>query len=75
MNDEPARDGMEAGLRFGCGSLLGGVALLSLVWWQAIDTSATFWIALGAGAIACGGLAVRFGDRAFRWMVDVLIWW
>ncbi len=68
MTDDHEPDGMEKGIRFGCGFLFGAVwgVWASLTW---LADATNWWIASAAViAIVCGLLAMRFGDRFWEWV-------
>ena len=70
-------DRLEIGLRFGCGGLLGLVVGLygMFRFWRARDADAAwFWGIIAVTVVVCGGLAVRYGDRFFEKVSDLLTW-
>jgi len=75
MDDAPPPDGLEKGLRFGCGTIFGGLLLFFALARNAFRFGSPFWIAVGGGALVCGFLAMRFGDRFYRGIGNFLRWW
>ena len=68
VEDEPA-DGMDTGLRIGCGAIAGFVAG---IWWAFYNPfeehSGALYIASGiVGAVLFAALAFRFGDKLWNW--------
>ena len=60
-------DRTEMVARFGCGALTGIVLVLGL---GLISTSTSFgalFVSIALPALLCGLLAVRFGDKFWRW--------
>ena len=75
-DDRPPRGGFEKSIHFGCGFLLGGfVVTLIALGFEFVSATSSFWIATFSGAIVCGLLAVRYGDRLFRAIFEFLRWW
>lgn len=70
MEDRPPPDGFEKGVRFGCGFVFGGILLVLALARDFFSTASPFWIAAGTGAVLCGLLAIRYGDRFYRAMLD-----
>jgi hypothetical protein len=69
-NDDPSRDGLETGLRLGCGALI-GLASSLWIWIGLADGLAGRAVAVScASAVLCAWLAWRFGDRFWRWIAD-----
>jgi hypothetical protein len=62
----PEPDRLEKFVRFGCGSAAGAVIGLAACA-QISDAPDWRWLlAIGAAAIVCGFLALRFGDDSWR---------
>ena len=77
MVASPQRDSLavERGVRFGCGACLGTI-LGFLGAMQALDASfSALVVGAALGALLCGFLAVRFGDRFWESLPDWLQWW
>ncbi len=78
-NDDPPPDGLEKGLRFGCGALVGGVVMFSVLFKIVLSTGRPFWLLVSLGATVFGLAAIRFGDRIYHWLVEFiqafLRWW
>jgi uncharacterized membrane protein YfcA len=68
VEDEPA-DTMDAGLRIGCGAIVGFFA--GVVWafihWKWKNTGVGFLVSALVGAVVCGALAFRYGDKFWKW--------
>ena len=62
-------DTQERALRFGCGACLGAVVGLSLFFSAAADTP-LWWLGAVALAPLFGWLALRWGDRFWKWFLD-----
>ena len=65
----PSLDAMEVGVRFVSGGLFGAVSIPLTAWilnWT--ETLAGLAMLALAGAVVCGGLAVRFGEEFWRWV-------
>ncbi len=65
----PSLDAMQVGVRFVSGALFGAVSIPLTAWilsWT--DTLAGLVLLALAGAVVCGGLAVRFGEEFWRWV-------
>ena len=72
----PGPDGLEKGLRLGCGALLGFalVGPFAINLWH--PNMPAIWWTVAAGVLVCALLALRYGDRfwhgfAARWRA----WW
>lgn len=64
-----------AGIRFGCGALL-GLILAAIVLVQMMPDDWSFAAPLGIGLAALLGLlSAKYGDRFWYWMLDRLRWW
>lgn len=66
---DPSLDAMEVGVRFVSGALFGVVSIPLTAWilsWT--NTLAGLVLLALAGAVVCGGLAVRFGEEFWRWV-------
>lgn len=71
-NDRPARDGLESGLRLGCGGLL-GLFLAAGVWFGLAEEHVGRAVAVTAvSVVLCAWLAWRYGDRFWRWAAETL---
>lgn len=75
MDDGPPPDGVEKSLRFGCGFLFGGVIVFFAFARVAFNAHWPFWVAVGLGALPCGLLAIRYGDRFYHGIMDLFRWW
>ena len=75
MDEGPPPDGFEKCLRFGCGTLFGGVTILLVVSRFIFSTSSGFWISICLGALACGLLAIRYGDRFYHGILEFFRNW
>lgn len=75
MDDELKPDGVEKGIRFGCGFLFGGLILFFALARDFFSTASPFWIVLGVGAFICGLLAIRHGDRFYQGILDFFQRW
>jgi len=65
----PSLDAMEVGVRFVSGAFFGAVSIPLTAWilsWT--DTLAELALLALAGAVVCGGLAVRFEEEFWRWV-------
>ena len=65
----PSLDATEVGVRFVSGALFGAVSIPLTAWtlsWT--NTLAGLVLLALAGAVVCGGLAVRFGEEFWRWV-------
>ncbi len=61
MKNEPDR--LEKGIRFGCGGLLGAaIGFLFVIDWLPVSYGRVL-AACGVGAVVCGMLATKHGDR------------
>ncbi len=74
MDDWEPQDPQAKGIRFGCGFLFGGVVVFFTLAHSFFSFASPFWIAVAGGALLCGFLAVRFGDRFFRALIEFLRW-
>lgn len=64
-----------AGIRFGCGALL-GLVLAAVVLIQALPDDWSFAVPLVIGLAALLGLlSAKYGDRFWDWMLGWLRWW
>jgi hypothetical protein len=73
-------DAVEKGLRFGCGVLLGavfGAATLGRIFWgrSIFGWEAGAWALVGAVALTCGLLGMRYGDRFFLRFAGIFRHW
>ena len=75
MDDGHQPDGLEKGIRFGCGFLFGGIILFFAFARDFFSTASPFWIAVGGGALICGLLAIRYGDRFYHGILAFFRWW
>ena len=75
MDDGPPPDGLEKGIRFGCGFLFGGLILFFAFARVFYSTASPFWITVGVGALICGLLAIRYGDRFYHGILNFFRWW
>lgn len=76
MDEGPKPDGFEKCLRFGCGTLFGGVIVFFTVSRLLFSTGDGFWISIILGTLACGLLAVHYGDRFYHGMLSFFHhWW
>lgn len=75
MDDGSSPDGLEKGIRFGCGFLFGGVMLIVVFARGFSLTASPFWVAVGVGALICGLLAIRYGDRFYHGILELFRWW
>jgi len=66
---DAASDNMEAGLRIGCGAIVGFFSglLWAFVHWSGKNAGAVYMASAVVGAIVCGALALRFGDKFWDW--------
>jgi hypothetical protein len=77
-----APDGTEKALRFGCGALFGVIIAAWLLLRHLVSGDAPLgWMTVAFGAVICGLLALRFGDRFWyawresRWLAPWWWWW
>lgn len=72
MDDGRKPDGTEKCIRFGCGSVFGGLILFFVFARYFFSTASPFWIAIGVGALIGGLLAIRYGDRFYHAILEFL---
>ena len=70
MDDRPPPDGCEKSLRFGCGTITGGVIVLFIFGRYFFSLERWLWIAVGLGALVCGLLAIRYGDDFYHGIIE-----
>lgn len=75
MDDSPPPDGCEKCMRFGCGFLFGGAVVFFAVARYFFSTASPFWISIGVGALLCGLLAIRYGDRFYHGILEFFRQW
>lgn len=68
-------DGLERGVRFGCGALLGALVGFYIVAEQGLVAAPgeTYLAAAVVGAVVCGLLAMAFGDRFWQTGVPTVL--
>ena len=71
----PGPDGLEKGMRLGCGAVLGALIVGPLAVRLGDPPPAGVWLSFGLGVAAFALLAVRYGDRFWGWFASWGRWW
>ena len=73
--DEPS-DSVEAGLQIGCGAIVGFFAgvLWAVIHWKWKNPGVGVFASGLVGAVVCGALAFRFGDKFWDWVTGRRPW-
>lgn len=75
IHDDHEVDESEQVTRFGCGALLGVLIGLGIVVSFTLSSFGSVAAALVASMVACGLLALVYGDRFWLSLKDWLVWW
>lgn len=76
VDDDGRRpDGLEQGIRFGCGFTFGIVCGLYVALDWAAESDAAFWLAAGGLAVLLGFAAMYGGDRFWEGIGRHRRWW
>ena len=63
-------DGVEKGIRFGCGLIFGFVMAFFWLLGEIAAFTGTFWASVGGIALVMGFMAMKFGDEFWRRVVN-----